>query len=416
MSRLLAFARVLALVHLFAGMDLDVLWRDVIRAHVPGAVVDEVNGGLVTFIARDFATWLMAVGRVETRAEAELLGDMLRARDIIRPASGSSRFSSSDVVPWVCRGGEIVTSYNSFSVAALLSRSRRYILGASFLKQGSIFLHPRFFALDRAACVLYVFTNESALTPRYMVRATSGKLRSSVLLFTFPTVQVDFTVSGPYTVSVIKPAATSDLSYDDSDSDGGADGASSNDPGGDKGTKHTSRLVGKERDPALAPFLPSRLWDALAPALTLPEGASSRAHGFVLEAPGLRLVAYSVSARRAAAWVRALSATIAFEVRGSTGTVMPYLGTILFFHLQPPKQLLSHTQTRLRNVPIDPPFHLIRDFSSRSAATVHTAPAVSPRSSLIAPARPQLKTSVRMILETTSDVRCYLYSLLASSF
>lgn len=148
---------------------MDLQWRDVIRAHVPGAVVDRANGGLVTFVARDFATWLMTVGRVKTRAEAELLGEMLRARDIIRPASGDARFASA-IIPWVCRGGEASTAANSFSVAALLGRSRRYVLGASFLKQGALFLNPRFFALDRGACVLYVYTHESALAPRYMVR------------------------------------------------------------------------------------------------------------------------------------------------------------------------------------------------------------------------------------------------------
>ena len=151
-------------------MELDVQWRDAIRAHVPGAFADRANGGLVTFVARDFATWLVTVGRVKTRAEAELLGDMLRARDVIRPATGDVRFSATAAVQWVCRGGEVATSTNSFSVAALLGRHRRYVLGASFLKQGALFLNPRFFALDRAACVMYVYTHEAALSPRYMVR------------------------------------------------------------------------------------------------------------------------------------------------------------------------------------------------------------------------------------------------------
>lgn len=157
---------------------MDIQWRDVIRAHVPGAVVDRTNCGLVTFVARDFCTWLMTVGRVKSRAEAELLGDMLRARDVIRPASGDPRFTSA-VIPWVCRGGEVATAQNSFSVAALLGRSRRYVLGASFLKQGALFLNPRFFALDRGAYVLYVYTHESALAPRYMVGLPPSVLRAA---------------------------------------------------------------------------------------------------------------------------------------------------------------------------------------------------------------------------------------------
>ena len=149
-------------------MELDLQWRDIIRTHVPGAIADRTNNGLVTFVARDFATWLVTAGLVKSRAEAELLGEMLRARDVFRPATGDSRFSSV-VAPWICRGGEPQTSANAFSVAALLGRSRRYVLGASFLKQGTLFLNPRFFTLDRAACVMYVYTHETALVPRYMV-------------------------------------------------------------------------------------------------------------------------------------------------------------------------------------------------------------------------------------------------------
>ena len=50
---------------------------------------------------------------------------------------------------------------------------------------------------------------------------------------------------------------------------------------------------------------------------SLPSGSASRSHGFVLTAPGLRVVAYAVSARRADVWVRALSAVIELKVRGA---------------------------------------------------------------------------------------------------
>ena len=137
------------------NMELDTAWREIIRSNVPGAYTDRSNGGLVTFVARDFANWLVVCGFLRSRADAELMGEMLRVRDVIRPSGGESRFSSA-TVPWVCRGGEVPTSNNAFSVASLIGRSKRYVLGASFLKQGTLFLNPRFFTLDRYVGVVFV--------------------------------------------------------------------------------------------------------------------------------------------------------------------------------------------------------------------------------------------------------------------
>jgi hypothetical protein len=81
---------------------------------------------------------------------------------------------------------------------------------------------------------------------------------------------------------------------------------------GSGSTPQSSAVAG-----GLAAAAPSKavLWNALAPALALPSGNDTRAFGFSLVAPGLRIVAYAASARRAEVWVRSIEAAIAMQVR-----------------------------------------------------------------------------------------------------
>lgn len=152
-------------------------WRDVISEHCrsarlvfASAAAAQLASGAVLFEARDLVDLLLASRRCSSRLEAVELGDKLRARDIIRPATPSSdtRFRD-DKAAWVCRAGEEATTANSFSVPALLNARHHYVLAAPFLKQGAFFLNPRVFVLDRTSRRLYVFTTETSPSPRYYI-------------------------------------------------------------------------------------------------------------------------------------------------------------------------------------------------------------------------------------------------------
>jgi hypothetical protein len=139
-------------------------WRAAVDAHVVGASRDAV--GLTSFPARSLVTWLVSVGRVASRAEATLLAEVLRARDVIRPLAGEDRFEDT-TARWRCRSGEPPSAATMFTVAALLNAPGNYVLGAAFLKQGAVFVNPRYFVLDRTTCRLYVFTDHHGVAPRY---------------------------------------------------------------------------------------------------------------------------------------------------------------------------------------------------------------------------------------------------------
>lgn len=140
-------------------------WRTAIDAAVVGATRD-TETGISVFVARDLVSWLVVSGRCSSRTEASLLCEVLRARDVIRPTSGESRFEDGPG-RWKCRAGEAPSSATMFSVAALLNAPGNYVMGGAFLKQGAVFLNPRYFVLDCTTSRLYVFTSHAGTSPRY---------------------------------------------------------------------------------------------------------------------------------------------------------------------------------------------------------------------------------------------------------
>ena len=134
-------------------MELSRAWAHVIRESLPRptrGLPDVPSDALpgVAFLASDFCDWVVGSGACP-RSRAVALGEMLRARGIIAPLSECSGFGDAGSAVWAaCAGGGAPPA---FSVAALLSAPRSYVMGAAFLKQGALFLNPRYLVLDTAA-------------------------------------------------------------------------------------------------------------------------------------------------------------------------------------------------------------------------------------------------------------------------
>jgi hypothetical protein len=309
---------------------MSTLWRDVIQAQVAGATRDPQTGATVV-PATALVSWLVMSGCAGSRAAAAELGEALRARDVIRPLSGECRFSDSGT-RWVCRADEDPSPQTSFSVSALLNSSS-FLLAAPFLKQGALFLNPRFFLLDRSTCRLYVFTHDYSTAPRYYV---------------------DF-VAQACTVTLVDPSASTAAAASSSSSSAGAGAAAANGrwEGGDESNSDTEDdeddelgpLAGGGRSagsssssglpPPLAPWLPRGTGSS-----SLPSGRA-RAWGFTLTGPSLRVVAYTPSERRARVWVSAIAAACARRA---------------------PRPIVSHSQQRLRRINIAPPLAVLPGF------------------------------------------------------
>lgn len=304
-----------------ATVSIGTLWRNIIESSVPGTTygtpltissTKETYIPLV-FMGNQFISYLLSTGCIQQRSQGIEWGEALRARDIIRPLTNECRFSDSNT-KWVCRSNEPVSSLYSFSVAALLN-STNFVLAAPFLKQGTLFLNPRFFLLDRTTARLYVFTYDYSTSPRYYVD--------------FVTQQCTVTLLQPISSSSISNSSSTTAAIltmnDDSDSD-------TEDENDTTSSSASLESVYPSSSSSTPVWLPQGTGTT-----TLPAG-KTKSWGFILNGPSLRIVAYTDRERRARVWVRGITATIARYA---------------------PRPIVSHSQQRLRKINISPPSHLL---------------------------------------------------------
>lgn len=297
------------------------LWRDIIAGNVKG--VERDKSGLVSFAASSFVSFLVSSGTVAARATAVELCEALRARDVIRPAAGEARFTDAATTRWICRADEEQSPTTSFSVSALLNSSN-YVICAPFLKQGSWFINPRFFLLDRSTCRLYEFNHDFSTQPRHYIDLPSQPCVVSLINPTAGTAASSSSLGTP-------SRRTSRAS-----SSGGGDVSDASDTEDEGGGDNAGWL---SLPAPLAPWLPRGTGQA-----SLPTGRS-KAWGFSIQGPGIKLVCYTTSSARARVWVQAIGAACACRAA---------------------RPILSHSQQRLRTINITPPPAVLPSYGSSS--------------------------------------------------
>lgn len=125
-------------VHLYNARE----WAEYVQESLLSQPVARTKQQDKSFSGADFVTWLRQVKRCKSVAEALALGELLRRRNVLHHVSDECTFQNSPKLLYRMRCHESVPKEPKPTVSSLMMSSR-YVMGSSFLKQGSIFLNRR---------------------------------------------------------------------------------------------------------------------------------------------------------------------------------------------------------------------------------------------------------------------------------